>query len=90
MTHFAMEYLERAEKLLTRAYEDIEALRRENAELRKDAERYQWVRKAGAFDSQIGLDLLSENPEKYDAAVDASIAYTAAVKQALETAKVTL
>jgi hypothetical protein len=36
----------------------------------KDAARYRWVRQAGAFDSEIGLDALSENPEKYDAAVD--------------------
>lgn len=38
--------------------------------LRIDAERYRWVRKAGAFDSEIGLGILSEKPEKYDAMVD--------------------
>lgn len=40
---------------------------------KRDAERYRWVRTAGAFESESGLDVLSENPEKYDAAVDENI-----------------
>lgn len=58
------------------------AMEAEIAELRaalvgykKDAERYRWVRTAGAFNSEIGLDMLSEKPELYDAEVDSSIAY---------------
>lgn len=47
-------------------------LERENAELRKDAERYRWIRTAGAWESEIGMQILSENPEKFDLAVDAA------------------
>jgi hypothetical protein len=39
-------------------------------EIRKNVERYRWIRKAGAWESEIGMDALSEDPEKFDAAVD--------------------
>jgi hypothetical protein len=39
-----------------------------------DAERYRWLRTAGAWESEIGMDVLSEQPELFDAAVDARIA----------------
>ena len=40
---------------------------------RKDAERYRWLRTAGAWESEIGMDLLSEDPLKFDAEVDANM-----------------
>jgi hypothetical protein len=43
------------------------------AELRKDADRYRWIRTAGAWESEIGMDILSENPSLFDAAVDAAM-----------------
>lgn len=52
--------------------EHARQLERENAELRKDAERYRWIRTAGAWESEIGMQILSESPEKFDAAVDAA------------------
>ena len=42
----------------------------------KDAERYRWLRTAGAWESEIGIDVLSEEPAKFDAAVDAAMATT--------------
>jgi hypothetical protein len=45
----------------------------ECAELRKDAERYRWIRTAGAWESEIGMEGLSENPSLFDAAVDAAL-----------------
>jgi hypothetical protein len=47
--------------------------RKECAELRKDADRYRWIRTAGAWESEIGMDGLSENPSLFDAAVDAAM-----------------
>lgn len=41
--------------------------------LRKDAERYRWLRTAGAWESEVGMGILSEEPEKFDAAVDAAM-----------------
>ena len=49
---------------------EIERLARENEGLRKDAERYRWIRTAGAWESEIGMDILSEDPIKFDRAVD--------------------
>lgn len=46
-------------------------LERELAATQKDAARYRWLRGAGAWESEIGMDVLSENPEAFDAAVDA-------------------
>ena len=40
------------------------------ASAQKDAERYRWLRTAGAWESEIGMDELSKTPEKFDAAVD--------------------
>ena len=37
-----------------------------------DAERYRWLRTAGAWESEIGLEILSKEPYKFDAAVDAA------------------
>jgi len=48
-------------------------VRAENEALRKDAERYRWLRTAGAWESEIGMDELSEDPAKFDAAIDAAI-----------------
>ena len=47
-------------------------LERELAAEKADAERYRWLRTAGAWESEIGMDALSENPDKFDAAVDAA------------------
>jgi hypothetical protein len=41
---------------------------------RQDAERYRWLRGAGAWESEIGMELLSEDPDSFDAAVDAAMA----------------
>lgn len=35
-----------------------------------DAARYRWLRQAGAWESESGLNALCENPVNYDAAVD--------------------
>lgn len=44
------------------------------AEAVRDAERYRWLRTAGAWDSEVGLTILSENPKEFDAAVDERMA----------------
>ncbi len=44
------------------------------AEAKKDQARYQWIRQAGAWESEVGLDLLSGRPELFDEAVDAELA----------------
>lgn len=49
----------------------ILSLLEENEALAKDAARYRWVRTAGAWDSEIGLN--SKTPEQYDAEVDAAM-----------------
>lgn len=38
-----------------------------------DAFRYRWLRKAGAWESEIGMDELSKDPKAFDAAVDKAI-----------------
>ena len=38
--------------------------------LELDASRYRWLRQAGAWESEIGMDLLSVHPALFDAAVD--------------------
>lgn len=43
----------------------------------RDAERYRWLRTAGAWDSEIGLNILSERPDDFDAAVDAAMYFRA-------------
>ena len=43
--------------------------------LHLDASRYRWVRTAGAWDSEIGMSILSENPEDYDRQVDINMKY---------------
>ena len=50
--------------------DEIAELRAKVAELERDAARYRWVRTHGAWESETGLDILSENPEDYEAAVD--------------------
>ena len=42
----------------------------------RDAARYRWVRTRGAWDSEIALGILSEDPAKYDAAIDAELQRT--------------
>jgi hypothetical protein len=42
-------------------------------ELEPDAARYRWIRTAGAWESELGLDDLSQNPSEFDAAVDARL-----------------
>ncbi len=54
------------------AADAIEALERENEALRKDAARYQWLRDAGAWESEVVLDSLT--PEEFDTRVDEAIA----------------
>jgi hypothetical protein len=43
----------------------------------RDAERYRWLRSAGAWESEVGLVILSERPNDFDAAVDAAMKYRA-------------
>lgn len=43
---------------------------------RKEIARYRWLRKAGAWESEIGMGVLSEDPEKFDAAVDEAMRYS--------------
>jgi hypothetical protein len=50
----------------------VSALVAERDALQTDAERYRWIRTAGAWESELTLDALSDDPEKFDAAVDAS------------------
>jgi hypothetical protein len=71
-----IEQLENTPDVQSRAREAAAELRRlsaENDALRADAERYRWLRTAGAWESEIGLDALSKSPEKFDAAIDAVI-----------------
>jgi len=68
---FAIKFIQATEEqLLIKKEREIERLTRENEELRKDAERYRWIRTAGAWESEIGMDILSEDPIKFDRAVD--------------------
>ena len=39
-------------------------------EAERDAKRYRWLRTAGAWESETGLDILSEKPATFDEAVD--------------------
>ena len=42
---------------------------------RRDAERYRWIRTAGAWESEMGMMSLSEDPAaRFDAAVDERMA----------------
>lgn len=50
----------------------IEAQAREIEGLRKKAERYDWLREAGAWESEILLDSFA--PEEFDSRVDAYMA----------------
>lgn len=45
----------------------------EVAALKQDAARYRWLRTAGAWESEIGLDMLCVYPSAFDAAVDAEM-----------------
>ena len=51
----------------------LDCLREEVESIRKDAERYRWLRTAGAWESEIGMDVLSQSPDLFDAAVDAAM-----------------
>ena len=53
---------------------DYAQLETELADAKKDQARYQWIRQAGAWESEVGLDLLSGRPELFDEAVDAELA----------------
>lgn len=55
------------------------ALAAEIDRLRKDAERYRWLRTAGAWESEIGMEELCQHPERFDAAVDAAMTAAPAV-----------
>jgi len=37
------------------------------------ASKNRWIRSAGAWESEIGMSILSESPDKFDAAVDAAM-----------------
>lgn len=52
----------------------VDRVREELEAIARDAARYRWLRRAGAWESEIGMDLLSEDPAKFDAAVDAAMA----------------
>lgn len=51
----------------------LESLKRMVEELERDAARYRWLRTAGAWESEIGMDLLSINPCAFDDAIDAEM-----------------
>ena len=48
----------------------LRSLVAERDALRVDAERYRWLRAAGAWESEVCLTILSEDPAEFDAAVD--------------------
>ena len=56
-----------------RAMADLRRQSEEMYRLQKDVKRYRWLRKAGAWESEIGMDCLSAKPEEFDKAVDAAI-----------------
>jgi hypothetical protein len=45
---------------------------------KRNAERYRWLRTAGAWESEAGLNALAEDPAAFDRAVDAAMAREAA------------
>ena len=48
----------------------LRSLVAERDALSVDAERYRWLRTAGAWESEVGLTMLSEDTAEFDAAVD--------------------
>jgi len=48
----------------------LRSLVAERDALSVDAERYRWLRTAGAWESEVCLTILSEDPAEFDAAVD--------------------
>jgi len=60
-----------AENLSVAEY--VKELESRAAAAEKDAQRYRWLRTAGAWESEIGMDILCEKPESFDAAIDAAI-----------------
>lgn len=59
--------------ICSEAADALEAQAREIEGLRLKAERYDWLREAGAWESEIGMDSLT--PEEFDARVDYNVAY---------------
>ena len=57
--------------------EAVRSLEADVEALRKDAERYRWLRTAGAWESEIGMNILAEEPASFDAAVDAAMGCSA-------------
>jgi hypothetical protein len=49
---------------------DMAGLSMEFAEVLANSERYEWLRTAGAWESEIAMDALSLHPEQFDAMVD--------------------
>jgi hypothetical protein len=67
-----------ADEFLPNAYADAVFEAADEIELlQADALRYRWLRTAGAWESEIGMDILSEDPAKFDAAIDAAMAASA-------------
>ncbi len=74
-SHWSKEYLDRAESLLTEAYRERDALRAEVEALRKDAERYRWMRSAYVSKIEVpSLRLGLNDADQFDAGIDAAIA----------------
>jgi hypothetical protein len=77
MTEQPQDILSRLERLTfdgTEFTDVFEAALQTLRDARRDATRYRWLRTAGAWESECGMDELSEQPEKFDAAVDARMA----------------
>ena len=55
----------------------LRSLAAERDALSVDAERYRWLRTAGAWESEVCLTILSEDPAEFDAAVDRRMAFSA-------------
>ncbi|WP_338799642.1 hypothetical protein V9K81_10150 [Pseudomonas monteilii] len=54
--------------------EQILSLKAENEALRKDAERYRWLRRGENYAHQYLVDLGMENLEGFDRSIDAAMA----------------
>ncbi|NDA79488.1 MAG: hypothetical protein EBY07_17325, partial [Actinobacteria bacterium] len=58
---------------LTAQADEIDRLTTENAEFRKDAERYRWLR-SGGYPIQLARSVLNDTPFGIDARIDAAMA----------------
>jgi hypothetical protein len=62
------------EQQLANAQSEAKFAREHLERARVNERRYLWLRTAGAWESEIGMDELSKHPEKFDAAIDQALA----------------